>query len=140
VLGKLYCTILAARLSKAAEQIEQAMCNEQGGFHAGRSQSEQLYVLLETIHTRRHRKRRLYALFVDIKKAYDRVHRTGLWVCLWACGIRSKMLRVLRNLHEDVKSPARSGSTTRTLPGWFELAEGLRQGCMLSPLLCAIKL
>ena len=52
-------------------------------------------MLLETVRIQRHRKRGLYALFVDIKEAYDRVHRTGLWVRLWQYGVRSKMWHVL---------------------------------------------
>ena len=135
VVGKLYCTVLATRLSAAAEQIEKALCDEQGGFRAGRCQSDQLYALLETIRTQRYRKRGLLALFVDIKKAYDRVHRNGLWVRLWQCGMRSKMWRVLRNLYDGVKSRIRINDADTD---WFELAEGLRQGCVLSPLLYAV--
>ena len=30
VVGKLYCTVLATRLSAVAEQIEKALCDEQG--------------------------------------------------------------------------------------------------------------
>jgi len=135
VVGKLYCTILAARLSKAAEQIEAVLSNEQGGFRAGRSQSDQLYILLETVRMQRNRKRGMYALFVDIKKAYDRVHRPGLWLRLWQCGAQSKNWRVLQNLYEDVQSRIRINESDTE---WFELAEGLRQGCVLSPLLYAI--
>ena len=92
-------------------------------------------MLLEAIRTQRHRPCGLFALFVDIKKAYDRVHRTGLWVRLWQCGVQSKMWRVLRNLYEGVKSRIRINDADTD---WFELAEGLRQGCVLSPLLYAI--
>ena len=92
-------------------------------------------MLLETIRLQKHRQRGLYALFVDIQKAYDRVHRTGLWVRLWQCGVRSKMWRVLRNLYDGVRSRIRINDSDTD---WFELAEGLRQGCVLSPLLYAI--
>ena len=123
VVGKLYCSILSARLSGAAEQMEKALCDEQGGFRAGRSQSDQLFVLLETIRLQKPRRRGLYALFVDIQKAYDRVHRNGLWVFLWQCGIRSKMWCVLQNLYEGVRSRIRINDSDTD---WFELAEGLR--------------
>ena len=68
-------------------------------------------------------------------KAYDRVHRPGLWLRLWQCGVQSKVWRVLQNLYEDVQSRIRINESDTE---WFELAEGLRQGCVLSPLLYAI--
>ena len=49
--------------------------------------------------------------------------------------MRSKMWRVLHNLYEGVQSRIRINDADTD---WFELAEGLRQGCVLSPLLYAI--
>ena len=134
VVGKIYCTILANRLSETSER-ENILCDEQGGFRKGRSQSDQLFTLIETIRLQRHHKRGLHAMFVDIRKAYDRVHRTGLWIRLWECGIKSKMWRIINNLYEDVRSRIRINDSDTD---WFNLAEGLRQGCVLSPLLYAI--
>ena len=50
-------------------------------------------------------------------------------------GIGGKMWRVVRNLYREVGSCVRLGEE-RT--DWFKLEEGLRQGCILSPVLFSV--
>ena len=42
----------------------------------------------------------LYAAFVDLNKAFDTVSRDGLWKILARLGCPSKILTILRQLHE----------------------------------------
>eukprot|EP00661_Eupelagonemidae_sp_cell13_P002505 gene2506-biopygen12553 len=44
----------------------------------------------------------LHCVFVDLKKAFDRVHRQGLWLTLERHGVPPKLLAVTRALHEGV--------------------------------------
>ena len=65
----------------------------------------------------------------------DRVWREGLWEKLAEYGISGKMWRVLRSIYESVESSVLlEGSCT----SFFKVDVGLRQGCILSPILFAI--
>ena len=58
--------------------------------------------------------------------------RDGLWKRLWDVGIRGKMWRVLRSLYAKTESCVEAHGG---LSDWFEVTAGVRQGCILSPLL-----
>ena len=70
-----------------------------------------------------------------MQKAYDRVWREGLWEKLAEYGMQGKMWRVLRSIYKCVESSVLlDDRNTR----FFQIDVGLRQGCLLSPILFAI--
>ena len=73
-----------------------------------------------------------HCCFLDIRKAYDTVFREGLWQMLQKVGVSGKLWRVLVNMYEVVESCVLVGKDRSE---WFELEVGLRQGCILSPIL-----
>ena len=70
-----------------------------------------------------------------MRKAFDRVFRAGLWYEIYKQGIQGKMWRVLRKLYDKVESCVRIDGETSE---WFSLETGVKQGCILSPLLYAL--
>ena len=75
---------------------------------------------------------RLYVCFVDFKKAFDSVNRNKLWQVLKTNGIKGNIFRVVHSMHESVKTCVRvNGECTK----YFECPVGLKQGCMLSPVI-----
>ena len=66
--------------------------------------------------------------FIDLQKAYDTVDRTILWQVLTRIGVPPRMIAVIQQ-RACVQLDGRDCSD------WFEIERGLRQGCMLSPLL-----
>src|ERR1700722_11229160 len=76
-----------------------------------------------------------YCCFLDIRKAYDTVCRESLWKRMIVKGIGGKMWRVVKNLYAEVGSCVRLGQDKTD---WFSLEVGLRQGCILSPVLFSI--
>lgn len=134
VVGKLYTSILNERLSKWLEK-EKKLVEEQGGFRPGRSTTEQIFILKEVVLGRRRRKKKTFCCFLDIRKAYDTVCREGLWERLWGKGVRGKIWRVIKNLYSEVGSCVRLGEEKTE---WFTLDIGLRQGCILSPVLFSV--
>ena len=133
-VGKLYSSILNNRISEWLEK-KRKIVEEQGGFRAKRSTTEQIFILKETIQGRRRGKKSTFGCFLDIRKAYDTVCREGLWKRMLEKGIGGKMWRVVKNLYRKVGSCVRLGGEKTE---WFGLDVGLRQGCILSPVLFSI--
>ena len=73
-----------------------------------------------------------FAAFIDFSKAYDRINRTLLWHKLSLMGVSNKMLTSLKSLYENVKCTVRINGRQSD---WFSVGTGLKQGCILSPLL-----
>lgn len=129
VVGKIYSSVLNNRLSIFCEK-NNLLSDEQAGFRPERSTSDQLFTLTELIKHRRPKP--TYCAFIDLAKAYDKVWRGGLWYKLYNLGIRGKMWRVLKNMYINVESSVLLGNNKTE---WFKIMVGLRQGCVLSPLL-----
>ena len=75
----------------------------------------------------------LHMCFVDLQKAYDTVDRTLLWQVLTRIGVPPQMIAVIRQFHDRMRACVRPDDGV--CPDWFEAEQGLRQGCVLSPLL-----
>ena len=73
--------------------------------------------------------------FLDIKKAYDRVDRSLLWSILEGLGYGGKFTRIMQGLYRDLQAKATLGFIES---GSIALNVGLKQGCVLSPLLFAL--
>jgi hypothetical protein len=132
VVGKLFSSILNKRLSEYLEE-EGGVVDEQGGFREGRGCPEQIFALTEVLKMRRNRP--TFCCFIDIKKAYDRVWRDGLWKRLWEVGVRGRMWRVIKEGYSRVES---CGLVGDRMTDWFNIEVGVRQGCTLSPTLFSV--
>ena len=76
----------------------------------------------------------VYTCFVDLKKAYDRVPRDKLAVLL-EYDVRGQLLAAMKLLCKQSEVCLRVNGM-KTKP--FNVSVGLRQGCVLSPLLFII--
>ena len=74
----------------------------------------------------------LFMCFIDLQKAYDTVDRTLLWQVLTRIGVPPKMIAVIQQFHDGMRACVRPDGVC---PDWFEVEQGLRQRCVLSPLL-----
>ena len=128
---KLYCSVLNRRLTSWAEQNGKVV-DEQNGFRKGRSTTDHILSLTSIIDTRKKCKKSTFCAFIDFKKAYDTFDRTLLWKRLSDIGVSGKMFTALKSLYVSVRSCVRVNSFHTD---WFDVHCGLRQGCILSPLL-----
>ena len=71
--------------------------------------------------------------FIDLTKAYDSVDRTLLWDVLARFSVPPRILAVIRQFHDGMQACARldDGECSDK----FDVRQGLRQGCVLAPLL-----
>jgi exonuclease III len=134
IVSKLFEILLNTRLMEWAE-ANRVLCDEQGGFRTKRGCADQLFVLKEVWCSRRERKRPTFGAFLDVKSAYDRVWRTGMWHQLFMCGVRGKAWRMLRAMYEGMQRAAVVDGQ-RTAP--FPVDVGVSQGSVLSPFLYSV--
>jgi hypothetical protein len=81
VVSKVYASVLTRRLSNWAES-NGMLVEEQAGFRPKRSVGENIFILTECINSGLEKKRKVYAAFLDIEKAYDTVDRRAIWTSL----------------------------------------------------------
>jgi hypothetical protein len=128
-LGKLYLALWASRLSR---HMEPRFSEEQGGFRPFRATADQIATADDLLVRRRRAGKHTFLLSVDFRKAFDTVWRDGLWKRLWDVGVRGKAWRVIKGVYRDIRlSVLVDGEHTRLVPA----AQGVRQGCPISPVL-----
>ena len=105
----------------------------QCGFRHGRGCADQLFSLRMLMEKAREYHQPIYACFIDLKKAYDSVHRESLWRILQhSYCLPPKLLSIMRALHEDSTAAVRAYGK---LSDKFSVTSGVRQGCVLAPTL-----
>ena len=133
VAGKVFGMVVEARLRQFCES-RGILSDSQFGFRAERACRDPLVILTEVLE-RRQVGEKLFLGFLDVAKAYPSVWRKGLWYRLWEVGVRGRMWRVLRTLYSKCEVAVRVGGQAND---WYEEFVGVREGCVLSPLLYAI--
>ena len=73
----------------------------------------------------------MYFCFIDYAKAFDCVDHNKLWETLKEMGIPDHLTCLLRNLYAGQEATVITGHGT----DWFQIGQGVRQGCRLSPCL-----
>ena len=75
---------------------------------------------------------KVYACFVDFRKAFDSVWHDGLLYKLLQIGVGGCFYKLIQNLYSNSSCALKIG-TSQTKS--FSFSRGVRQGCILSPLL-----
>ena len=100
--GKLFTTLINSRLDKFVENME-LIGLEQAGFRSGYSTVDHIFVLNSLIDFYLFREKRLYAFFIDYKKAFDSIQRQQLWMKLCNLEIQDKLFKVIYDMYKKVK-------------------------------------
>ena len=77
----------------------------------------------------------LYLTFIDLTKVFDTVDRNGLWSVVQRIGCPDKFICMVRAFHEGM-SVCVIESGVHSQP--FNVSSGIKQGCVLAPLLFSI--
>lgn len=96
-LSKIFTSILATRINEWSE-AEQILPEGQAGFRRGRGCDDNIFVLnAQTALALKNPKGKLYAVFVDFRRAFDSVDHLILWSKLQEMGVGARIIRVLRD-------------------------------------------
>ena len=131
-LAKLFYAILNNRLMDFCLQ-HQILSPTQLGFMAGNRTSDAHIILHNLINEYCHKKKsKIYGCFVDFSKAFDSIPRDRMFQKLLDIGVTGKFYDIIKYIYEgdevcikidDFITPA------------IKTVMGVRQGCVLSPLL-----
>ncbi|KAG0726080.1 Retrovirus-related Pol polyprotein from type-1 retrotransposable element R2 [Chionoecetes opilio] len=72
----------------------------------------------------------MHAAYVDLKKAFDSVHRESLWDLLRLRGIPARTIGLMTGLYSGTESAVKCGAGVSS---FFPVNTGVRQGCVLAP-------
>ena len=128
--GKVLLKVVARRLSAYCE-AKGLLPEEQCGFRPDRSSTDTMFVVRRLQEVGRKAGVSLLMCFVDLQKAYDTVDRTLLWQVLTRIGVPPQIIAVIRQFHDGMRACVRLDDSVCS--DWFEVEQGLRQGCVLSP-------
>ena len=124
--------ILKARLQ---QYVNHKLPDVQARFRKGRGTRGQIANILWIIEKAREFQRNIYFCFTDYAKASDCVDYIKLWKILKEMGIPDHLTCLPRDLYAGQETTVRTGRGTTD---WFQIGEGVRQGCILS--LCLFNL
>ena len=131
---KIYAEILRNRLDKEVEE-KGLLPESQAGFRRQRSTLDNIYTLTHIIQREQNKEKddkKIYALFIDLKAAFDNVDRDILWEILKKKDVDTKLIQRIERIYENTEVMVRAkDGVTRS----FLVNKGVRQGCVMSPTL-----
>ena len=127
--GKVYVLVILAKISS---HIDAQLLDNQSAFRKGRGLTDALFTIRQVISKSVAFDQPLFMAFVDLRKAYDSVPRDTLWRILHVYGVHTKLIELLMDLHTGTQAAVRMGGVVSE---WFDVHGGVRQGCVIAPLL-----
>ena len=102
--------------------MEKIIAKEQAGFRAGRSTTEQIFNLRILCEKYIQHQQDLYHVFIDFKKAFDRVWHAALWATVKKYNFSFNIIRVIKNLYDKATSAVLFNSS---IGDWFRTTVGV---------------
>uniref|UniRef100_A0A8D9E6N4 Craniofacial development protein 2 n=1 Tax=Cacopsylla melanoneura TaxID=428564 RepID=A0A8D9E6N4_9HEMI len=129
VPGKVLSKVLCNRLSPF---LETCFSDSQCGFRTERSTVDMIFATRQLVEKTLEQNTELCMAFIDIRKAFDSVNRRALFNILEQLHCPPNAITILRKLHENTHAAVRVDGEEGPS---FEVRTGVRQGCVLAPLL-----
>ena len=131
-LGKVFLAILNNRLMEYSIN-HNLLSPAQLGFMPGNRTSDAHIIIHNIVQNVCHiNGEKVFSCFVDFKKAFDSIPRDILLKKLINFGVNGKFFNILRHIYTSDKACIKLDNSRSA---FFELNLGVRQGCILSPLL-----
>ena len=117
--SKVMLKIILNRLKPQAEKI---IAEEQAGFRATKSTTEQIFSLQILCEKHLQHQQDLYHFFIDFKKAFDRDWHAALWATMKKYNISTNLTQVIKNLCDKAISAVLFNSS---IGDWFRTTVGV---------------
>lgn len=129
---KVLCKVLLNRLE---DKVDATLRRQQAGFRASRSCIDHIATLRIIMEQINEMHESLYLLFIDFEKAFDRLQHDYIWEALRRKGIPDKLINLIKAMYDGFMCRVlHAGNLSDPL----QPNAGVRQGCILSPLLFLI--
>ena len=128
--SKILAKILQMRLVENIldENVSESQC----GFRSNRGTADMIFAVRQLQEKSIEQNMPLYAVFIDLTKAFGTVSREALWKILLKLGCPTKFVNVLKQLHEGMQARVCSeGQFSDSFP----INNGVKQGCVVAPIL-----
>ena len=130
VAGKILTKILQSRIMKTV--TDKTISESQCGFRSARGTADTIFVVRQLQEKCIEQRMNLFAVFIDLTKAFDTVNRSALWCVLRKRGIPPKITNIIISLHEGMLGTVKiDGERTES----FEMTTGVKQRCVIAPTL-----
>ena len=135
IAGKVLAKVLLIRLNK---YIVDVVCPEtQCGFRRKRGTTDMIFTARQLQEKCSEQHQNLCLAFIDITKAFDTVNREILWQIMQKFGCPDKFIAVTRAFHDGMKASVVIGSEETAT---FSVERGVKQGCVIAPIMFNIYL
>ena len=132
VPGKVLSQIILDRIQRPLLTV---LRKQQCGFVPGRSCSDPIFCARCVLQQSHEFNSPIACCFIDFEKAFDSPHRPTIWKILSLYGVPPKVVRMMEALHLDSECSVRTDcGPTDT----FRITTGVRQGCVLAPLIFVV--
>ena len=119
--------------SIAEKNLPESQC----GFRHNRSTVDMVFAVRQIQEKCIKQNMSLYAIFIDLTKAFDTVNREALWVILGKLGCPAKCVKLIQQFHDDMTGEVIvDGEPSER----FGITNGVKQGCVLAPVLSTCSL
>ena len=132
VLLKIVCSLLQNRIQAHCDKFNIINSN-QIGFKSHHRTADHLFTLKALV--KKYvtiGEKKLFACFVDFKKAFDSIWHEGLFHKISNYGITGNLLNFIRNIYKKTNCAVKVGDR---ITSFFPFTKGVRQGCPMSPIL-----
>ncbi|BHF70677.1 hypothetical protein SprV_0301373000 [Sparganum proliferum] len=104
----------------------------QAGFRAGRGCADQIFTLRRILEFRHSYQQPTAVCFIDFAAAFDSIHPESLWRIIALDGVPAKIIAMIKAYYRSTTARV---LVRDNLSKPFGIRSGVRQGCILSPIL-----
>ncbi|BHF75571.1 hypothetical protein SprV_0501866700 [Sparganum proliferum] len=129
VAAKIFAIVLLRRFQAVRDSRTRP---NQAGFRAIRGCADQIFTLRRIPEFRHSYQQPTAVCFVDFAAAFDSVHRESLWRIMALNGVPAKIIAMIKAYYRSTTARV---LVRNNLSQPFGIRSGVRQGCILSPIL-----
>nr|VZI43870.1 unnamed protein product [Spirometra erinaceieuropaei] len=129
VAAKIFAIVLLRRFQAVRDSRTRP---NQAGFRVGRGCADQTFTLRRILEFRHSYQQPTAVSFIDFAAAYDFVHRESLWRIMALDGVPEKIIAMIKAYYRSTTARV---LIRNNLSQPFGIRPGVRQGCILSPIL-----